>query len=272
MNSADPTVSVLMNCYNGEEFIRESIDSVLSQTFEDFELVIWDNLSSDRSWQIINDYKDRRIVPVKAREHTTLAEARKLAFEHLRGKWVGILDVDDLWRENKLEKQLNAASKYPQLGFVYCSTNVLSDCEGLRKRHIFTKMSGDLPEGDIYRRLLRGNYIAIASLLIDRDCLASIGGFSGKFPIMEDYYVTLNLARKYRVAAVQESLCDYRLHGNNASLHAPMDTFEDLQIVRGLFPDPPAIRAALRIVFRHLKKCLFQRKLPQLKRITQALV
>ena len=272
MSSIDPTVSILMNCYNGEEFIRESIDSALSQTFTDFELVIWDNLSNDSSWEIINNYNDSRIVPIKAREHTTLAEARKLAFKHLRGQWIGILDVDDLWRENKLEKQLAATSKYPELGFVYCSTNVLSDCEGFKKKHIFSKMAGELPEGDIYRRLLRGNYIAIASLLINRDRLAAIGGFSGKFPIMEDYYVTLNLARLYPVAAVQESLCDYRLHGNNASLHAPMDTFEDLQIVRGLFPDPPAVQAALRIMLRHLKKCLVQRKLPQLKRLTQALV
>ena len=272
MSGVDPTVSVLMNCYNGEEFIRESIDSVLSQTFEDFELVIWDNLSNDNSWQIINDYKDNRIIPIRAREHTSLAEARRLAFEHLRGKWIGILDVDDLWRKNKLEKQLDAAANYPQPGFVYCSTNVISDCNRLKKQHIFSKTAGSLPEGNIYRRLLRGNYIAIASLLINRDCLASIGGFSGKYPIMEDYYVTLNLARRYPVAAVQDLLCDYRLHGNNASLHAPMDTFEDLQIVRRLFPDPPAIRAALWILLRHLKKCLVQRKLPQLKRLTQVLV
>lgn len=268
----DPTVSVLMNCYNGEKFIRESIDSVLAQSFKDLELVIWDNVSNDQSWQIITGYKDVRIVPVRATKHTTLAEARKLAFPHLRGRWVAILDVDDLWRENKLEEQLKVAAKFPQLGFVYCSTNVLSNSEKLKTEHIFTKVAGNLPEGNIYHRLLRGNYIAIASLLINKDCLESIGGFSGRYPIMEDYYITLNLTRLYPVGAVQDSLCDYRLHGNNASLHTPLDTFEDLQIVRELFPDLPAMWAASRIIFRHLKKCLVQRKMPQVKRMTQALV
>ena len=272
MTRSDPTVSVLMNCYNGEKYIRESIESVLAQTYKDFELVIWDNVSIDRSWQIIAEYKDVRIIPIRATKHTTLAEARKLAFPYLRGKWVAIVDVDDLWMEDKLEKQLNAASKYTQPGFVYCSTNVLSDCERLRAEHIFSRMAGELPEGNIYRRLLRGNYIAIASLLINRECLESIGGFSGKFPIMEDYYITLNLARKYPVVAIQDSLCDYRLHGDNASLHTPLDTFEDLQIVRGLFPDPPAIGAAIRIILRHFKKCLVQRKMPRVKQMTEALV
>ena len=68
-------------------------------------------------------------------------------------------------------------------------------------------------------------------MLIRRNSLEAIGGFSGKYPIMEDYYVTLNIARWYPVAAVDEVLCDYRIHGSNASMNGPIDTFEDLNIV-----------------------------------------
>ncbi|MGI9316638.1 MAG: glycosyltransferase family 2 protein [bacterium] len=267
-----PTVSVLMNCYNGEEFIRDSIDSVLAQTYQDFELVIWDNLSTDRSWEIVLGYGDPRIIRLRAPKHTTLAEARKQAFSHLRGRWVAILDVDDLWRRGKLEKQMSLVEDNPDLGFIYCKTNVLSASQQTREDHIFSKWNDRLPEGDIYRRLLRGNFIAIASLLLNKCSLQSIGGFSGKYPIMEDYYVTLNLARDYEVAAVQETLCDYRVHGANASLHGPLDTFEDLQIVRNLFPDPHAVLAASRIIMRHIKKCVIHRRLPQFRLMSRALV
>lgn len=261
-----------MNCYNGEQFIREAISSVLAQTYTDYELVIWDNVSTDQSWQIISEYDDPRIVPIRATMHTTLAEARKLAFPYLRGNWIGILDVDDLWREDKLQKQMCLALENPRLGFIYCKTSLLSESASLKADHVFCKTKGDLPEGDVYHALLRGNFIAIASLLINKTHFQAIGGFSGRFPIMEDYYVTLNLARLYPVTAVQEPLCEYRLHGGNDSLRAPLDTFEDLKIVRELFPDPYAMLAALRIVVRHFKKCLIYKKIPNVRQMTQALV
>jgi glycosyltransferase involved in cell wall biosynthesis len=267
-----PTVSILMNCYNGERFIRESINSVLNQSYRDYELIVWDNVSTDRSWNILTEYDDPRIIPIRAPKHTSLSEARKLAFPNLRGAWIAILDVDDLWRKDKLKKQMQIALKNPQLGFIYCKTNVLSTDESVKSDHVFGRIQDDLPEGNIYHHLLRGNFISIASLLLNTESLNSLGGFSGKYPIMEDYYVTLNLARNHAIAAVQETLCDYRLHGDNASLKAPLDTFEDLKIVRDLFPDPSAMLAALRIMARHFKKCLVHRQIPQIRRMTRALV
>ena len=114
-------VSILMNCFNGERFISEAIESVLAQSYSDYELVIWDNQSTDSSKEIVKRFDDTRIILIDAPEHTSLSEARKNAFPYLRGQWVAILDVDDLWRPDKLKKQMDIALGSTEYGFVYLS-------------------------------------------------------------------------------------------------------------------------------------------------------
>ena len=265
-----PRVSILMNCFNGGRFIGESIRSVLNQSYSDFELVIWDNCSTDDSSDIVRSFTDPRIHYHLAPEHTTLAEARRQAFALLTGQWIGILDVDDLWLEDKLARQLALADKHPEAGFIYCGTRVISTNQPTDHDLPFDRVGKDLPQGNLYRRLLRGNFIAICSLLLNRARLEALGGFSGQYPIMEDYWTTLNLSRLHPAYAVPEILCEYRLHGANASQSGPLDTFEDLRIVRGLFPEPAAMLASLRITGRHLKKCIRHRQPPQLADLGRA--
>ena len=262
-------VSVLMNCYNGERYIGEAIGSVLAQTFGDYELVVWDNQSSDRSVAIAEEFGDPRVRVIHAPDHTDLAQARRNALGHLKGDWIAVLDVDDRWYPDKLAKQMALAEATPDAGFVYCGTEVVG--ENVADDHVFRRFQRGLPSGDIYRQLLRGNFISTAALLLNAERLRRIGGFSGRFPIMEDYYVTLNLARRHPVAAVDEVLCEYRVHGDNASLNAAAETFEDLHIVSAFFPEPNALGAALRIIGRHLRNCIRTGTRPRLGRISTAL-
>jgi glycosyltransferase involved in cell wall biosynthesis len=268
---AGPKVSVLMNCYNGARFLEQGIRSVLAQTFTDFELVIWDNRSGDDSAAIVRRFSDPRIHYHLAPRHTTLALARRQAFGLLNGEWIGILDVDDLWRPDKLQRQVALAESHPEAGFIYCATAIVAEQGAAYHDLPFGRITRKLPEGDIYARLLRGNFISVASLLIHRQRLAELGGFSGRYPIMEDYWTTLNLARRHPAYAVQEVLCDYRVHGSNASRIGPLDTFEDLRIIRELFPEPRAVLASQRIILRHLKKCIRHRRLPQFADLGRAL-
>lgn len=267
-----PRVSVLMNCYNGARFIAEAIRSVLRQDYTDLELLVWDNRSTDDSADIVQSFDDGRIRYHLAPQHTTLAEARRQAFPLLRGDWVAILDVDDLWLTHKLARQMALADAHPDAGFIYCATRIVGAGEMADYDLPFDRVGDDLPQGNIYHRLLRGNYIAICALLINRRKLAALGGFSGRYPIMEDYWVTLNLARRHPAYAVTETLCEYRLHGANASQSGLLDSFEDLRIVRDLFPEPSAMLASLRIIGRHLKKCIRHRRPPQLADLGRALL
>ena len=105
-------VSIVMNCYNGEVFLNQALESVFNQTYENWELIFWDNNSEDNSKKIINQYFDKRIKYFISEEHTTQYEARKRAVKKCEGDLISFLDVDDYWIPSKLEKQVDWKPKY----------------------------------------------------------------------------------------------------------------------------------------------------------------
>ena len=104
--SSEPLVSILMNCYNGETYLRESLNSVINQTYKNWELIFWDNQSKDKSAEIFKNYNDHRFKYFYSKDHTTLYKARNLAIEKAKGDFIAFLDTDDLWDENKLKLQM----------------------------------------------------------------------------------------------------------------------------------------------------------------------
>jgi glycosyltransferase involved in cell wall biosynthesis len=104
-----PAVSVIMNVRNGASTLREALDSVMAQTFSDWELIVWDDCSSDDSAKIVAQYSDPRIRYFFSSELTSLGRARNHAIRQAQGVWVAFLDQDDLWLPRKLEMQLALA-------------------------------------------------------------------------------------------------------------------------------------------------------------------
>ena len=101
-------ISVIMNCHNGETFLEESLKSLFAQSYENWELIFWDNLSTDNSKKILKKFNDKRIKYYLSDNFTNLYEARNLAIEKASGKYISFLDTDDLWTKDKLKKQLSA--------------------------------------------------------------------------------------------------------------------------------------------------------------------
>ena len=112
-------VSIIMNCYNGEKYLREALDSIINQTFKNWELIFWDNQSTDNSANIVLSYNDHRIKFFYSKNHTLLYEARNLAIEKSQGGYLAFLDVDDYWDSAKLEKQMNVFYQTPEVAIVY---------------------------------------------------------------------------------------------------------------------------------------------------------
>ena len=106
-NTSYPLVSIIMNCHNGQEFLEEAIKSVLSQKYQNWELIFWDNFSTDNSKKILQEFSDERIKYFKSNKFTNLYEARNLAIEKSKGEYIGFLDTDDLWATDKLQKQID---------------------------------------------------------------------------------------------------------------------------------------------------------------------
>ena len=100
-------VSVIINCFNGEKYLRQALDSVIAQTYKNWEIIFWDNQSTDKSAEIFKSYKDKRLKYNLASSHTKiLYKARNFALKKTNGDFISFLDVDDLWLPEKLEKQL----------------------------------------------------------------------------------------------------------------------------------------------------------------------
>ena len=112
-----PQVSVIMNVRNGASFLREALDSVVAQTFHDWELIVWDDRSTDDSPRIISEYHDPRIRYFLSPEDTPLGEARNNAIRQATGDWLAFLDQDDIWLPRKLQQQMALADD--QTGIIY---------------------------------------------------------------------------------------------------------------------------------------------------------
>ena len=123
-----PFVSIIMNCFNGETYLKESINSILSQTYQNWELIFWDNKSQDKSAEIFKGYEDKRLKYFCATEHTTLYKARNLAIEKARGDYIAFLDTDDLWEYNKLEMQVPLFFN-PEIAVVYSNFWLMKNFE-----------------------------------------------------------------------------------------------------------------------------------------------
>ena len=108
-----------MNCYNGEKYLRKSISSVIHQTYKNWELIFWDNMSLDNSKQILLNFKDKRIKYFKSKKFTSLYKARNMAIKKANGKFICFLDTDDWWSPDKLKEQINLVLKNKKANFIY---------------------------------------------------------------------------------------------------------------------------------------------------------
>ena len=124
--------SIITTVYNGEETIGKTIESVISQTYKNWEIIFWDNHSKDKSKKILKSFKDKRIRYFYSKKFTNLHQARNLAIKKAKGEFVSFLDTDDIWRSNKLLLQIEKFKKR-KINFVY------GNCWLLNKDYIFKK-------------------------------------------------------------------------------------------------------------------------------------
>jgi glycosyltransferase involved in cell wall biosynthesis len=210
-----PSVSVIMNVHNGASTLREALQSVTAQTFEDWELIIWDDRSTDESARIIAEYKDPRIRYSQSPEQTSLGRARANAIRQSSGAWLAFLDQDDIWLPHKLEKQMALA--HENISLIYGRT-VRFYPSGLERDYDQAHEFQLLPEGDIFHRLFTDScFIAMSSAVFRRAAVEAIGGIPDAIQIVPDYWLYVAVARRYPVRAVQDVVCRYRMHAANMS-------------------------------------------------------
>lgn len=212
-----PLVSVIMNCFNGEEFLSEAIESVLGQTYHNWEVIFWDNLSADNSAQIFKSFKDARLKYFCAQKHTLLYEARNMAIEKARGELIAFLDVDDIWVKNKLELQVPIFQNQ-NIGFS-CGKYILINERKSKKLLTNVFAEENLPDGNVTNDLLGEYFIHVSTLMVRRTVLDKIPGpCNPKFNIIGDLDLAVNLSLISDFTPVQQSLAYYRWHSTNTGI------------------------------------------------------
>ena len=249
-----PLVSVIMNCYNSAKYLREAIDSVVAQTYSNWEIIFWDNQSTDESAQVYKSYCDQRMRYFYAPEHTVLGQARNLAVEQAKGEWLGFLDCDDMWLPEKLEKQVAIINKEgPGLGLVYGQMLVITEEKErsswnrrMAKYQTKTRLA-KLPDGYIFEKLLSDNFIPLVSAMVCSVAFSRIGGINPTYKQAEDFDLFVKITNQFQAKAVQEVIALYRVHDKNLSELQHNEAFnETIDIVCRYLPSEFAKKALTR--------------------------
>ncbi len=203
-------VSVIVPTYNRAHLVTETIDSILSQTFKDFELIIVDNNSSDNTEEVIKSYKDERIKYFKNQNNGIIAVNRNYGISKAQGEYIAFCDDDDLWFPEKLEKQMQEFEKDSQIGLV-CNNEIGFDDRGDHGEMIKTKLRG---RDFSFESLIWNNHVSSSTAMVRKAVLDDVGVMdeSPQFVCVEDYELWLRIAQKYRVKYIDLPLGKYRTH------------------------------------------------------------
>ncbi|HEX4333749.1 MAG TPA: glycosyltransferase family 2 protein [Usitatibacter sp.] len=205
-----PTVSVIVNVRDGAAFLAEALRSVLEQTYTDWELIVWDNASTDATPAIARALGER-VRYFRSPEPVTLGRARDAAMREARGEWLAFLDHDDVWMPDKLARQVALAAD-PAVAIIYGRSLAFS-ARGAERDFDRAHEFDALPEGDIFAQLVaESSFIAMSSAMLRRSAVLGALPVPEPIHLIVDYFLYLELARGHRTRAVQGVVCRYRVH------------------------------------------------------------
>tara|TARA_B100001248_G_C27398910_1_gene468193 strand:- start:5698 stop:6612 length:915 start_codon:yes stop_codon:yes gene_type:complete len=209
--SKKPLVSILMNCFNGEEFLNQSLNSVINQSYKNWELIFWDNKSTDKSIEIVTSYVDKRIKIFKNSLHTNLGKARKNAFLHAKGDYLAFLDVDDIWMKDKLYYQIKEFND-SNIGISFTNSLYFSRKTKInlyKNKKIFALNTNSLII----------NYpLSLNSIMLDMKKIKQLDyDFDESFSNISDYDLIIRLSSISKVKYLNKVLSGWRIHGSNQS-------------------------------------------------------
>lgn len=253
-----PTISVIIPAFNAEKTILETIQSIQAQSFKNFELIVIDDGSTDGTLSVLADIDDPRL-KVFSYKNGGLPIARNRGIERSTGDFISFIDADDLWKPNKLEKQLEALEKYTDAGVAYSWTAFIDE-----NSNFLYAWEPIFFQGYVYPNLLVRNFISSGSnILVRREYIEAAGKFDPQLKSVEDWDYYLRLAALCPFAVVPEYQILYRR--SSQAMTSKIDTMEsaNLTVIDRAFQDaPPELqylkKRSLANAYRYLaKQCLF---------------
>lgn len=208
-----PVVSIIMNCLDCAADLREAMDSALAQTFPHWEIVFWDNGSSDASPAIAKSYGPK-VRYFRAEKTAPLGAARNLAIAQAQGRYIAFLDCDDVWLPAKLEKQVALLEANPRLGLVCTDTEMFDGSRVLNRLFAHARPA----RGRVFRELMRAQWISMSSAVIRREALDRLTHwFDESLNVCEEADLFYRIAHDWELDHVDAPLTRWRVHGANTT-------------------------------------------------------
>lgn len=241
-----PQISVVIPAYNAERTIVKTIESVQQQTFKDFELIVINDGSCDRTLELLQSIEDKRL-KIFSYNNGGLPTARNRGLSHATGEFITFIDADDLWTADKLEAQLAALQQHPKAGVAYSWTYFMYE----KGDFAFHPCPPTLFEGNVYGKLLVSDFIHSGSnVLLRKQALESVGGFDPALKSCEDWDCWLRLAAKWTFVVVPKYQILYRqASGSMSSKIETMKSAALMALEKAYRAAPPELQ--------HLKKQTF---------------
>ncbi|MEN9521363.1 MAG: hypothetical protein RLZZ381_3951 [Cyanobacteriota bacterium] len=230
-----PKISVIIPTYNAMSYLPEAVDSVLRQTFGDFELIIVDDGSHDNTVEWVISLTDPRVKLI-TQENQGSAAARNRGIAIAQGAYIALFDADDIWEANKLEKQVHFLEAHPSIGLVDTSV-VLIDEDGKSTGKLVTSQA----EGDVWKHLVQFQPVCScdSTPLIRRECFDAVGLFDRDLMFLEDLDWWIRLASSYQFGAIKEPLVKYRQHSGSKSTNCQETLQAFHKIIEKAFESAP---------------------------------
>lgn len=209
-------VSIIIPTYNRADVIVNSIQSILDQTYEQYELIIVDDGSTDDTELVIEQINDNRIRYIKMPENKGVAAARNEGIRRAKYDYIAFQDSDDYWKKDKLEKQMGFLTTMPDIGLLYCPYECKkADGSTISVPNDSIPMSEK--QGNIYEYMLRRNTIGTPSVLLRKKCLEKSGMFNESLTCLEDWEFFLRISKHYEIAFQNETLVYVNLSSDGVS-------------------------------------------------------
>ena len=217
MNKRTPQVSVIIRTYNRALLLQKAIQSVLDQTFQDFEIIVVNNHSKDNTIEVVKSFKDERIKIINIRNNGIIAKSRNIGLKKSHGDYIAFLDDDDLWGPEKLEIQVEYLRKHPEYYLVYSNAWVIDE-NGVRDGLLLK--SKCLKEGEIFEELVKTNFIPQPTVLMKKEVFENIGFFNEDPSLnpVDDFEYWLRVASHYKIGFVKEPLAMYKVHSGSMGI------------------------------------------------------
>ena len=201
-----PKISVMIPVYNSARFLQEAIESVLAQTYKDYEIIVIDDGSTDNTKEVLAPYCDR--IRYIYQQNQGASSARNKGIRYSQGEYIAFLDADDIWLPEKLHIQVDYLDNNQEIALIY-SWALWVDVNGrpLNKRN---RSNRSLPTGDIFNILFVRNFITPSSVMIRKRMLDTVGLFDESLTHAEDHELWLRIAREFKGFGINKYLCKYR--------------------------------------------------------------